>query len=258
MATINKANSKWSASLTQTKPSVSYTLSTQNKYIDSDVSLSMSVGDSITLSNTTPFNVDDGGNTWKCTKQSDNSIKVETSKNSISDDINIQENLYIQDKNNNLKNILDIMYPVGTVYMSYGSMHPNIGTWQAIHDVFLFSEGTATTDEGTGIVSGNGGSFNLPTEKHTHSATTTVNNTSIGAHTHTISITGRYPDKTTQRGGDGGSRHFYSRTATTISLASNGGHTHTINAVTTGSSGSSNSNLNMPKYSVVNMWERIS
>lgn len=107
-----------------------------------------------------------------------------------------------------VRNIVDIIYPVGSIYMSMGTVSPATlfgGTWQAISGSFLLASSSAYP------VGSTGGSMsvkltvqNLPAHNHTltmtgagqhnHTATTSQN----GDHTHTrgtMEITGSFEMK---------------------------------------------------------------
>lgn len=187
------------------------------------------------------------------------------------------------------ENILNMIYPIGSIYMSINEVNPSIlfgfGEWEQIKDTFLLASG----DNYSLASIGGEATHSLTVEEmpsHTHSAST--NNT--GEHSHSrgsMEITGtlghpisrnteaRYggfsyvqsafqaSNKTTHIG-------YYSNTSSNSSYAhdvnfyasrswggatsTNGSHAHTV---TVGNTGNSNNHNNMPPYLAVNIWKRI-
>lgn len=73
--------------------------------------------------------------------------------------------------------LIDLIYPVGSIYISVNSTSPATffgGTWQAIENTFLVAAGSSYTAGGTGGAA-----------SHTH----TLNHTHTYAHTHTTPAT---------------------------------------------------------------------
>lgn len=147
-----------------------------------------------------------------------------------------------------MSEIVDLIYPVGSIYISANTTDPNTifqgTTWQAI------GQGRTLIGAGTGIdvsnvsksfTNGNtGGWYNAVAVSHSH----TMNST--GAHTHDIYT--RVSTATgTAKSEPVSSSAGKERKATT----SAGAHTHTIN-----STGVSGVNRNIQPYLVVNMWKR--
>jgi len=182
---------------------------------------------------------------------------------------NTQESSFIQ-------NALDKIYPVGSIYVSFEEKNPSTflgGNWTQISGRFLLGVDNAHRVGTTG-----GEEFHkLTTEEmpaHTHSSVAD----SKGAHTHTrgtMNITGQIPASVEHyRGSTKGC--FYDigglSTVEGHSYAVNGvgfdasrnwtgatsecpNHTHTITVANTGSSQAHN---NMPPYTAVYMYRRIS
>lgn len=157
------------------------------------------------------------------------------------------------------RSLVDIIYPVGSIYMSVNSISPATlfgGTWQAISGRFILAAGGnyplgTTGGSATKQLSVNempihthgaatqdaGGHVHVATNANNgaHTHTVTVNNNgahthatsgtaaSAGAHTHTISVT---------NGAQSAGAHThgvtYAATAISATTASNGAHTHGV------------------------------
>lgn len=136
--------------------------------------------------------------------------------------------------NKYLEDILDYLYPIGTVYISVSNTSPSTlfgGTWVQIQDTFLLAAGSTYTAGDTG------GEAN-------HTLTTNE----IPAHTH------KYAQYKGSAGWSGTSpqRNF-------IKTTNNDGYSDTDNSgyMTTISTGGSGAHNNMPPYLVVYMWQRV-
>ena len=159
-------------------------------------------------------------------------------------------------------NILDSLYPVGSVYMTFDSTNPNNlfgGNWVKIENKFLLGSGSR-------MINATGGEENhtltineMPTHthtqnqhKHTPTDTTVYDNYKFLAVTDgadiKISTQGR---KTTESGGD----YFflYTEDAGTIWERS---YTGTVTAINNNTGGNTSHN-NMPPYIVVHIWRRV-
>lgn len=153
----------------------------------------------------------------------------------------------------NMSSIVDLIYPVGSIYMSVNTTNPSTifqgTTWEAV------GQGRTLVGAGTGVDSANvsktfdsganGGWYNAVVVSHTHSASTK----SAGAHNHTISPM-TYRENYYTGGGKSNAWYAGSSTAHTNTT---GAHTH---GVTVNSSGVSGVNRNIQPYLVVNMWVR--
>ena len=163
-------------------------------------------------------------------------------------DVQINGKLYIanQDRSNR-KEIWEIIYPVGSIYMSASSTNPQTlfgGTWTQLKDRFLLGAGDSYTAGNTG-----GEATHLLTVDEMPSHTHTI--ASSGGHTHTAKFKeSKYPSS-------GSSRDFARKSSTTDQnstaqvTVSNGAHTHTPE-----NTGGGVAHNNMPPYLVVYMWKR--
>ena len=181
----------------------------------------------------------------------------------------------------NQTDLIDYIYPVGSIYMSVNTTSPSVlfgGVWEQIQGRFLLA---SDTNNPVGTTGGEA-THTLTTAEmpsHTHSGSSV----SAGAHTHTrgsmefggyfglsgldtyggnygngvfsISAMSTGPANghaTNQANGFTNFQILGSRNWTG-STSSNGAHTHTINIGSTGSGSAHNS---MPPYLAVNIWKR--
>ena len=159
--------------------------------------------------------------------------------------------------------ILDMLYPVGSIYMSdstgTGGLCPIAvglgGTWVQLKDRFLLGAGDNYTAGNTGGSDTKTLSVaNLPS--HNHSIN--LNTSETGAHTHTVSDDTTHLQGVKRRTTDensNGSRFadysdFQTRTTTT-----DGNHLHNVSG-DTDSTGDGTAFDIMPPYLVVYMWKR--
>lgn len=194
-------------------------------------------------------------------------------------------NQALTEKENEINNIWEVIYPVGSIYMSVNATSPaNLfgGTWQRIEEKFLLGAGDTHGAGTTGgafskniSVSGTSGGTaltteNLPAHSHTIPA---LNGTAAegGAHTHTYFVTGFTQSnaeegtagsvsdevwtgyQTGNREGTGAPEGAHSHTVTTEAnnTGNTGGgtaHSHTVSA-------SGNNDITNPYLSVY-MWKR--
>lgn len=166
--------------------------------------------------------------------------------------------IYVKNNENGTiktREIRDLIYPVGSIYMSVNNTNPKFlfgGEWTALTDRFLIGAGSSYA------VNATGGSTALAA--HTHSIPALSGTAaSNGGHTHTFYLPPNWSFKvgtgtkntTLDEPGSGLTRGF--------GTSSNGAHTHSVstNASTSGSTGSGNAG-NMPPYLAVYMWKRTS
>ena len=157
------------------------------------------------------------------------------------------------------KRLLDLIYPVGSIYLSVNSASPDTlfgGTWEQIQGRFLLGVSSSYPTGSTGgeathtLTSGE-----LPSHRHTIPSLS-GSAASNGAHTHNVS----------GGAGSGGSSaglesyaSGYSSFRTIYDAAqSAGAHTHTVTttASNTGYTGSGSAHNNMPPYLAVYIWKR--
>jgi len=168
------------------------------------------------------------------------------------------DKVYINNNENGtyrLREIRDLIYPVGSIYMSVNNTNPKFlfgGEWSALTDRFLIGAGSSYA------VNATGGSTALAA--HTHSIPALSGTAaSNGGHTHTYYLPPGWGFKT----GTSTKNTVTDETASGLTLgfatSSNGAHTHSVstNASTSGSTGSGNAG-NMPPYLAVYMWKRTS
>ncbi len=152
-----------------------------------------------------------------------------------------------------IKEVIDIVYPVGSIWESTTSSDPNKlwpGTTWSLMDGgrVLVSSGSYSDSSGSYNYSlgatGGEAKHQLTTDEmpsHSHGASSSTN----GGHNHNIRVITQGQD---QNAGDGGSNYWADRTTSW-----NGDHSHTITISNTGGNGN---HENRPPYIVVNRWKR--
>lgn len=130
-----------------------------------------------------------------------------------------------------LGNLVDTIYPVGSIYMSVGNTSPSVlfgGTWEQIKDKFLLASGSTYSNGATG------GSADAVVVSHTHTQ---------NKHRHELtgSKTGGISSGNYLRAGAGS--------------ATDGQYTN-YSTPTINSTGEDGTGKNMPPYLVVNVWKR--
>lgn len=153
---------------------------------------------------------------------------------------------------------IDMVYPVGSIYMSVNSKDPNTlfgGSWEKIKDRFLLGSG----DTRNANITGGSETVTLNVNQipsHSHSIPSLSGSTNYsGNHAHTQKSRGVYAGGDTYNGLC--SLNFGSNKD--IHMDYSGEHTHTIttNASTTGPTGDGIAHDNMPPYLTVHIWKRV-
>ena len=165
-------------------------------------------------------------------------------------------------------NILDTIYPVGSLYWTRdSSFDPNIsfvGHWEKIEGKFVLAAGGGYNNLDSGgraTVSGS----DLPKHTHAIGGTATGSTTSTGGHSHNVSVTSDkdvwVSDYVATVLGPG-SAYFESKKLTsTGSTTTNGDHNHNVSVNLPANTGNNTENANMnimPPYTVRICWERLS
>lgn len=184
--------------------------------------------------------------------------------------------------------IRDIVYPVGSIYMSINSTSPATiigGSWERIQDRFLLSAGETYTAGATG------GSADAVVPAHSHAIAANETESRYISHTHkanfgtasnyaflqsanpgTVISRQSAVKWTSSSQGDslsvpayasGDTPVFQIKPTTGYPVTSQSGedtttHTHDIAAHTTESAGTSATGANLPPYLAVYMWKRVS
>lgn len=205
-------------------------------YDDLNLSLNNASFDSIS-SNNNSFSLDEQGNLTV------NSISC----NSINS-VNGNNNL-------NTSAVCDLIYPVGSIYLSIGSTSPATlfgGTWERIKDKFLLGVGDIYSLNDVG-----GESQHTLTQSEIPSHTHDVNGATGGAGSHSHNIGADLDAKYVTSGTRSLSLHGngVSGAGRTIASSSVSNHTHNISLVSS-SVGGGTAHNNMPPYIAVNIWKR--
>ena len=152
---------------------------------------------------------------------------------------------------NQVTDLINTIYPVGSIYMSVNSTNPSVlfgGTWEQIKDTFLLASGDTYASDGDVATAQHGSATVSLTEEQMPRHTHTQN-----AHTHTIGSLIRYniTGKGSASVGDGyGNSNNYKTGSTTATNKYTGG-TNTTEAAQNGSA-----HENMPPYMAVYCWKR--
>ena len=174
---------------------------------------------------------------------------------SVSGDLNVTGTLHCQGMDLGGGSLVDLIYPVGAIYLSAAAAHPATlfgGTWQAIENAFLLCAGS---DHAAGTTGGSAGhsltEAELPAHSHSFSGTTDAEDLS---HSHSVGAdfdgapgSGNY---TVHSGGYPGN----SRNPDTSTASLN--HSHSFSG-TTAAAGSGTAFSILPPYLAVYAWQRI-
>ena len=150
-------------------------------------------------------------------------------------------NYTVGTQSNIISSIIDVAYPVGSIYISSSTMHPSItfgGVWEHFaEDKFLLSAGSTYSNGTTGgsaTVTLTSAQSGLPAHSHKYQDYNT---------TYTLKTTNRKPGTSTA-------------VAYGTSLTAGGGATERTSSNNTAAN-ASQAHENMPPYLAVYMWERV-
>lgn len=152
-----------------------------------------------------------------------------------------QLNYTVDTQSNIISSIIDVAYPVGSIYISSNTMHPSVifgGVWERFaEDKFLLSAGSTygyNTTGGSATVTLTASQSGVPAHSHKYQDYNT---------TYTLKTTNRKPGTSTA-------------VAYGTSLTAGGGATERTSSNNTAAN-ASQAHENMPPYLAVYMWERV-
>ena len=158
----------------------------------------------------------------------------------------------------NLKSdIVNLIYPVGSIYISYNSTSPATlfgGTWTQLKDRFLLGAGSTYSNGATGGEATVALTVTtMPAHNHPFTGSS-VTTSSAGAHSHDIKGGANWNGSAT---GVESAAKFSTVMDNTNSIQANGYHRHSFTpSGTVGNNGAGTAHNNMPPYLVVYMWKR--
>lgn len=150
-----------------------------------------------------------------------------------------------------LSDLLDLVYPVGSIYMSVNNTSPETflgGEWAPINGRFLVAQGNngASGNEALNLTAGSsGGSKNAVIVSHTHKPNGT---------TYPYFLQAGVSVQSGDMGSQSGSGRHYPFVATTTAAKYWATSSNTADAT----NGVSGTNMNLPPYLAVYMWKRVS
>ena len=283
LAIDNKINSSVDWSDIQNKPS-DYPPSTHNHddryYTESEVDTALNnkqdtlvSGTSIkTINNTSLLgsgNISIGGGgssvdiatTWG-NPTSDSKVP---SEKLAKDTIDGKANVSHTHTSNQVTDLINTIYPIGSIYMSVNSTSPQIlfgGTWEQIKDTFLLATGDTYANGSTGGEATHTLTENeMPSHTHiqdSHNHTQNAHNHTQNPHSHTIGSLARY-DISKKGGaavGDGYGNSNNYKTGDTTATNKEATATNNPQTATNKNAGGGQAHNNMPPYLAVNIWKR--
>ena len=217
------------------------------------------------------INIDANNLNINCITSKNNKFSLDSDGNLIVNSITS-----IQNPNYNIEQIADLIYPVGSIYMSTTNINPSTlfgGTWEQIKDRFLLAAGDTYQNGTTGGEANHTLTINeLPS--HNHTANTTVNSkelkgsmnvrqvgSSASNHYEIVMGTAGIVSKTGNVAWSGS--HALVKDGSSINpcyfdtINYNATHNHTT-STSINATGGSKAHNNMPPYIAVYMYKRVS
>lgn len=166
---------------------------------------------------------------------------------------------------NQVTDLINTIYPVGSIYMSVNSTNPSVlfgGTWEQIKDTFLLATGDTYANGSTGGEATHTLTENeMPSHTHiqdSHNHTQNAHNHTQNPHSHTIGSLTRYVvnGKAVAAVGDGYGNTQNYKTGDTTATNKEATATNNPQTATNQNTGGGQAHNNMPPYLAVNIWKR--
>ena len=166
---------------------------------------------------------------------------------------------------NQVTDLINTIYPVGSIYMSVNSTNPSVlfgGTWEQIKDTFLLATGDTYANGSTGGEATHTLTENeMPSHTHiqnSHNHTQNAHNHTQNPHSHTIGSLTRYDisGKGIAAVGDGYGNTQNYHTGSTTTTNKEATATNNPQTATNQNTGGGQAHNNMPPYLTVYMWKR--
>ena len=166
---------------------------------------------------------------------------------------------------NQVTDLINTIYPVGSIYMSVNSTNPSVlfgGTWEQIKDTFLLATGDTYANGSTGGEATHTLTENeMPSHTHiqdSHNHTQNAHNHTQNPHSHTIGSLARYDisKKGSAAVGDGHGNTQNYKTGDTTATNKEATATNNPQTATNQNTGGGQAHSNMPPYLAVNIWKR--
>ena len=168
---------------------------------------------------------------------------------------------------NQVTDLINTIYPVGSIYMSVNSTNPSVlfgGTWEQIKDTFLLATGDTYANGSTGGEATHTLTENeMPSHTHiqdSHNHTQNSHNHTQNPHSHTIGSLARYVvnGKSVAAVGDSYGNTQNYKTGNTTATNKEATATNNPQTATNQNTGGGQAHNNMPPYLAVNIWKRTS
>jgi microcystin-dependent protein len=148
----------------------------------------------------------------------------------------------------NIENLLEIIYPVGSLYLSVLATNPNdlfgFGTWEAI-------------GAGRMLVGQDSGDADFDTLEETGGAkTVTLTEAQLPAHTHAVTDPGHTHVQGVNSATTGGTSGYTPDTSTNTRVNSGYSTSSATTGITNQNTGGGQAHSNLPPFIVVKMWKR--